>query len=233
MDERLVPGDLNRRISAGLAKLALVLRHQAWSRGRPSGLTPTQGQVLALLDGQARGGLSMKRIAAELAVSQPTVSDAVAALERKGLVSRERSDADARVVRVSLTRKGARAAARQVEWPDAVGRTLHALDATEQESLLRILVKMIHALQVDGQIPVARMCPTCNYFRPNVHASADKPHHCAFVDAPLADADLRLDCADHEMLTPPERRRLWSLFVGEKPLAGGFPASSAMKGNEP
>jgi hypothetical protein len=42
------------------------------------------------------------------------------------------------------------------------------------------------------------MCVTCRYFRPHVHSDPERPHHCAFVDAPFGDRALRLDCRDHE-----------------------------------
>jgi DNA-binding MarR family transcriptional regulator len=218
---------VDQRIIAGLAKVALVQRHAAWARGGLSGVTPTQAQILALLAGRPGEGISVTDIAGELAVSQPTISDAVSALERKGLLNRRKCDDDGRVVRCRLTRKGAHAAAMQFEWPDALRQSVEALDAAEKASFLQLLIKMIHALQERGQIPIARMCPSCRYFRPNVHADAARPHHCAFVDAPLAGADLRLDCTDHEMLPSPDRDRLWSLFVHGKPHAGGVPASSS------
>jgi hypothetical protein len=69
------------------------------------------------------------------------------------------------------------------------------LDAGEREVFQRALVKMIRSLQIQGRIPVARMCLGCRFFRPYAHASSSAPHHCAFVDAPFGDAELRLDCA--------------------------------------
>lgn len=214
-----------QRIVAGLAKLSLVLRHQAWTRGTQSGLTPTQAQILALLAGRTPAGLSVGQIAAELAVSQPTISDAVGVLKRKGFVRGTRKEADARVVLVRLTPRGARVATRQVEWPDAMRQAVGGLEAAEQASLLQLLLKMIHSLQEGGQIPVARMCSSCVYFRPHVHADSARPHHCDFVDAPLGGGDLRLDCNDHEVLPAPDRQRVWSLFVGVRPPGGEVPSA--------
>ena len=56
------------------------------------------------------------------------------------------------------------------------------------------------------------MCVTCTHFRPNVHPGP-APHRCAFVDAPLADDALRLDCPDHAPADPALRRALWERFV--------------------
>lgn len=218
--------DVCRRLVAGLAKIGLVMRHRAWMQGETTGLTPTQAQVLVLLAGRSRLGLPVSAIASELALSQPTISDAVTALSQKGLVAKKRSVDDARIVRISLTRKGRGMAGEVADWPDALSRAVQALDDSERASFAAVLVKMIYALQLDGQIPISRMCPTCTYFRPNVHGDQTRPHHCAYVDAPLGNTDLRFDCTDHQMLPPPDRQRIWNLFIGGKPLAGGVPASS-------
>ncbi|MGH3013133.1 MAG: MarR family winged helix-turn-helix transcriptional regulator, partial [Gaiellaceae bacterium] len=78
---------------------------------------------------------------------------------------------------------------------------------------LRGLTKMIRVLQEQGRIPPARMCATCRYFRPNAHRDSERPHHCAFVDAPFGGGELRLDCADQEPLPPHEARALWNAFL--------------------
>jgi hypothetical protein len=76
---------------------------------------------------------------------------------------------------------------------------------------------MIRTLQERGEIPVSRMCVTCRFFRPNVHAHPEPPHHCAFVDAPFGDRELRLDCADHEPLPPADSAALWAAFDRSTP----------------
>lgn len=217
---------VNTKLASGLAKLGLVMRHQAWSAGGLSGLTPTQSQVLALLAVRGVGGVSISTIAAELAVTQPTVSDAVAALQRKMLVCKAKLAGDARVVLVRLTPSGARRAAGACRWPDVLLGAIDTLDEAERVVFARALVKMIHTLQEAGQIPVGRMCTSCVHFRPHAHAGASRPHHCAYVDAPLGDTDLRFDCQEHTGVAPELRPRLWQSFVeGVRP-GGAFPSAS-------
>lgn len=208
------------KLAAGLVKIGLVLRHHAWKAGSESGLTPTQSQVLALLHSRgADAGLMMSDVAGELALTPATVSDSVAALERKGLIRRRRDARDGRIVRVSLTPAGAEVAARSAVWPDMLLSAIDTLSPEEQAVFVRGLVKMIYSLQSSGQLPVARMCPTCTYFRPHAHPGQAAPHHCAYVDAPLADADLRLDCAEHHHAPPADVPRLWSVFINGQPPA--------------
>lgn len=187
-------------VATGLAKIGLVLRHEAWrDRGR-TGLTPTQSQILVVL--RARGNASLGQLAAELGVSAPTASDAVAALIAKGLVSKSRG----RTLSIRLTAAGRREAEQASRWPDVLLEAIDELSADEQAVFLRGLTKMIRRLQEQGRIPIARMCTTCSFFRPDVHSDPERPHHCAFVDAPFGDRQLRLDCRDWRPLDGEEDR---------------------------
>jgi hypothetical protein len=73
---------------------------------------------------------------------------------------------------------------------------------------------MIRSLQERQAIPAARMCVTCRFFDPYAHPESDRPHHCRFVDAPFGDAELRVDCLDHDPAPHDEQAALWSQFVG-------------------
>ena len=201
------------RVTTGLHKLGLALRHQAWAEAGPQGLTPTQSQILAALQRHDGAGLALKDLAAELALTPPTLSRAVATLEDKGLVSRQRDAADARRLVLRPTAAGRRLA-RTSEAPlPFVGEALELLGDDDQAALLRGLTAMIRALQLRGEISTARLCVGCTHFRPHVHADEDAPHHCAFVDAAFGDRGLQLDCPDHDPADDAEAARLWDRFA--------------------
>jgi Mn-dependent DtxR family transcriptional regulator len=137
-------------------------------------------------------------VARELGVGLPTVSEALSPLVAKGLVRKGRSSADGRSVMLALTAEGRAEAERLAGWPDFLLEGVAALSAEEQAVLLRAVVKLVRSLQEQGRIPVARMCPTCRFFRPNAHPDdPERPHHCAFVDAPFGERSIRIDCPDH------------------------------------
>ena len=200
-------------LATGLAKIGLVLRHEAWQRRTRDGLTPTQGQILALLCARSGAGMRLADIADGLGVTAATASDSVRVLAEKGLVVKARSQADGRSLAVRLTRRGAEEAERAAQWPDFLLEAIDALGEEERAVFLRGLTKMIRILQEQGRIPPARMCASCRYFRPNAHRDPERPHHCAFVDAPFGGGELRLDCADQEPLPPREARELWEAFL--------------------
>jgi DNA-binding MarR family transcriptional regulator len=202
---------LPQRVTTGLAKVGMALKQQAWAEAGGRGLTPTQGQALALLRANP-DGLRLGDLAGQLGVTQPTASDSVAALQRKGLVVKAPVAGDGRAVAVRLTPAGAGEAAAAAAWPDFLLETVDELSAAEQAAFLRALVTMIRSLQVRGRIPVARMCVSCRFFRPYRHDDPARPHHCAFVDAPFGDDGLRLDCPDHAAAPPGQAARTWHTF---------------------
>jgi DNA-binding MarR family transcriptional regulator len=202
---------LAQRVRTGLAKVGIALKQQAWAEAGGRGLTPTQGQVLALLRASP-DGLRLGVLAEQLGVTEPTASDSVAALHRKGLVVKAPLAADGRAVVVRLSPAGVREAAAAAAWPDFLLEAVDELSAAEQAAFLRGLVTMIRTLQIRGRIPVARMCVSCRFFRPYRHHDASRPHHCAFVDAPFGDGELRLDCPDHAAAPPEQAAATWHAF---------------------
>lgn len=206
----LASAPLDRRIATGLHKLGLVLKHQTRSQAAEQGLSPTQGQILALL--AASGAMSASEVSMRLGIGLPTISEAVTTLVEKRLVRRtpDRRHARARLLR--LTAAGTRRAERTRAWPEFLTHAVGVLSPTEQDTLLTALLKMIRTLQENGQIPLSGMCLTCVYFKPHVRGG-DTPHHCAFVDAPLRSPDLRLECDDHAQASDEQRLHTWARFV--------------------
>ena len=202
----------NTHIATGLARIGTFLRSEGWRQGEACGVTPTQAQILAYLT--ARGPARVTAVAEEIAVTQPTASDAVTTLVRKALIERKPDPEDARATRLHPTLAGRRLAEDLSLWPDALLGAIDTLDPDERAVFLRGLTKMIRDLQVRGAIPVQRMCATCRFFRPNVHDDPAAPHHCAFVDAAFGDASLRLDCGEHDPADEPDAAALWRGFLG-------------------
>jgi DNA-binding MarR family transcriptional regulator len=187
--------DVDAKLAAALERVGQALRVQMWDAAKRERLTPTQLQVLLRLAGEPAARRRIGALAAELDVTHPTVSDAVAALRRRGLVERETAS---RRAALALTEPGRALAADLADWDLPTRRALAGLGADEKQAELRLMLDLIAALQRAGVVTVARMCVTCRFFRRDVHADVARPHHCALVDLPLADAELRVDCAEHE-----------------------------------
>lgn len=201
---------IERRIQDGLDRLAAVMRADDWSRAKSLGVNPTQWSILEFLEGRPDGA-GLTEIAVHLVVSQPTATDSVSALERKGLVCRSVQEGDRRGVKVSLTDAG-RGLLEEDVAAGSVEIALDRLGAAEKQDLLLTVVKLVKTLQDLDAIPIQRMCASCRYFSPFAHQDGEKPHHCHFVDAAFGQRHIRVDCRDHVTADPPSRAATWDAF---------------------
>jgi DNA-binding MarR family transcriptional regulator len=199
------------------------MRSAAWGEATESGLTPTQSQILAFI--AARGPQSPRSgdAADALGITPQTASVAIAALVAKGLVIKTPDINDRRASALRLTRQGEVAARVATQWPDFLIDAMRELDHTERGAFMRILMKLIHRLQSDGEIVPQRICITCAHFQPNVHAGRNTgPHHCALLNVPMSDIDLKLDCAEHRQASVEVAEAAWQSFI-KRVLSAGEP----------
>jgi DNA-binding MarR family transcriptional regulator len=114
-----------------------ITKHAA----RELGLTGPQLSVMKLLE--TMGDLSLSNLSERIRAQNSTVTGIIDRMEREGLVVRERSTSDRRVVYIKLTPKGA-ALAKTIEVePMEIFRTvLQALSKEDTRDLLRILGKL-------------------------------------------------------------------------------------------
>jgi DNA-binding MarR family transcriptional regulator len=207
---------LTIQLAAGLEKIGLAMKSRTWRREGRAGLGPLQRQVLMLLRSKPGQRATVSTVANELAVRLPTASEVIATLERKQLVRRRRDMSDGRIVMAHLTAQGNRSCGPSSCMPDRLAIATEALSAPEQVVLLTSLVKVIRSLQEQGEITVARMCVSCQYFRPNQHGNADRPHHCDSLNVPLGDRSLRLDCQVYEPASSAQVNEAWTSFTGSR-----------------
>jgi len=201
---------LDQRLAAGLAKIGLAMRRQERRSASKAGLSATQAQILVLLS--AEGVTSQSGLAHALDVSLPTISDSVGALVAKRLVRKAPGNVRRRGTALTLTRTGHAAARRAAGWPGFLANSLESLSAAQQERLLTTLLLLLRSLEEAQQLPAQRMCLTCAAFRPNARPGV-RPHHCAFADAPMRSAHLRVACDDHHRAPAAQRESQWQQFL--------------------
>lgn len=193
---------LDDQLAFGLARLAAHARHVTWQAGEREGLTPTQAEALDLV-ARRDEGIRLTALATHIQVSQPTASDVVSALVRKGLLARHADPTDGRATILRATREGESLVAR---WPVGFATSIALLSEDRRELLLGLVMETVSALVETGAIPPQRMCRTCRFFARDVHPGSARPHHCRFVDLPLASGDLRIDCTEHQQQVQPVGR---------------------------
>jgi DNA-binding MarR family transcriptional regulator len=108
---------------------------------REVGLTGPQLSVLKLLE--SFQDLSLSSLSERIRAQNSTVTGIIDRMEREGLVCRERSKTDRRVVYIKLTDKGEKLARQiRVEPLEIFRSALTSLTASDQRDLLRILMKL-------------------------------------------------------------------------------------------
>lgn len=204
---------LARRLREGLDRIAAAMRADEWGVAEEAGLTPTQLHALTFIAGRGEAGLRLRAVAEHLGVTQPTATDSIAALARKGLLVKLPDPQDKRAVAIRATPAGCDVVRAIGLAMTSAERALETLTPQEQQKLLDLVIKTIRALQQAKAIPPQRLCVTCRHFRPYAHEDAELPHHCALVDAAFGGRHLRLDCPEHDPAPPPALDEAWRVFA--------------------
>lgn len=134
------------RVWVALARSHTTVVRAVTNRISEYGLTTSQFAVLEAL--HHLGPLPLGELAGKLLVTGGNVTYVVDRLQREGLVQRERSSEDRRVIRAVLTPRG-REKMEQV-FPDHaafIGDLLAVLEPDEQAELRRLLKKLGKAIQ--------------------------------------------------------------------------------------
>lgn len=149
------PATIQLETSLGyyLAKARNVLVVRTDQALKPLGLTSSQiGVMLMLASGRARTPLELSR---EMAYDSGSMTRMLDRLEKKGFVNRTRSEADRRIVDLSLTERGRDAAARlPVIGAAVLNEQLRGFSRAELDLLTGMLARVI------GNTPMED-CATC------------------------------------------------------------------------
>lgn len=113
-------------------------------------LTPPQLHALLWLGHD--GPLTMGDLARRSGITEKTITGVVDRLERLGLAERVRGEADRRVVRARLTRKGGSTYRRlDVLMRQKLRQLLGRLDAADRRDLFRIIGNLLSSLAADSK----------------------------------------------------------------------------------
>lgn len=117
----------------------------------------TPSQIHALMWLGTDGALTMGELARRSSITEKTITGVVDRLERDGLLQRVRDQADRRVVRVVLTKKGS-AAYEDLSGhiQEHLGEFLSLLEPDDREALFRILEKLRDRLARMAAAPGAK-----------------------------------------------------------------------------
>lgn len=177
---------MEEKLLAILERLSQAERALLTQRAFPLGLTATQAQLLLHLAQRPQGVVDL---AALLALTPATVSEALAALERKGLLRRTKDPRDGRKHRLLPTAQGEEAVRALSSYQDPLQRALEGVEG--KEGLLLGLMEILARLVGQGIMAETGLCLTCRHLR------REEGYFCTLLHLPLTPSDLRLTCPDH------------------------------------
>lgn len=195
LTRRVLRSDLtvDDKILGSIERLGQAYRSFLQDLATRYGLTPLQVQVVTAL-GEGPPPLPyVGDIARELGITQPSASDAVAALEAKGYVSRVIDTHDRRRVALALTDRGEELDRNLVRDRSAIRGAVALLSDDERMTLLGAMQGLLGGLAAAGLPLQVRNCQTCRHLARDIEGGFE----CGYVHEPLAAAELRINCVDH------------------------------------
>lgn len=173
-----------------LERLARLVHNDAHA----GGLRPTQWEALRYLSRANRFSRTPGALTAYFGMTKGTVSQTLAALERKGLVAKATASGDRRSIMLDLTKAGI---AHLSDDPlHELEGAIDALPKAAGETLRDGLESVMKSMLVQRGGRAFGVCRTCRHFQLK-HADG-APHYCALLSEPLSQGDSEQICAEQE-----------------------------------
>lgn len=188
---------IESRIIASLERVSQAFRVLLWNESKEFSLSPIQVQVLIFLLHHSEQKRKVSYLASEFNMTKATISDTVKTLEQKQLIEKEYEQHDSRSYIIHLTKKGKDIAKQTSLFAEQIQVPVNKLPSAEKEKLLLNLLGIIHHLNHSGIITIQRMCFSCRFYSAGKNG---QEHFCGLLNSRLQAGDLRIDCAEHELM---------------------------------
>ena len=173
-----------------IAELLVHLGRAAQSEDGRSELTAAQWTCLRFFARANSSTRTPSAFASFQATTRGTASQIIKSLERRGLLTRSRSDRDRRSVCFDLSEAGRATLAR--DPLGALIAVIDGLDPQEREGFLATLSRLTSALAAQRRAPAFGTCRDCSHF-----GRSSGTAHCACMAAELAVDDIAKLCASY------------------------------------
>lgn len=183
---------LESKIVVALERVSEAFRVLLWNESKEHSLSPIQIQILIFLYFHHEGKCKVGYLAEEFNMTKATISDSVKILLSKNLVTKEIDSTDTRSFVIHLSEEGRKIAKKSSLFATVIEKPLQNLSDQEKKDMLNSMMNLITHLNKIGVISLQRMCFSCNYYK-----KQGNKHYCSFLNSPLLDHELRVDCPEH------------------------------------
>ncbi|MBP6311664.1 MAG: MarR family winged helix-turn-helix transcriptional regulator [Flavobacteriales bacterium] len=185
--------DLDTHLAQVLERVGEISRALRWKQATESDLSPLQLRILGFVNDHAPEPVGVARLAEELQISKPTISDSVKVLAERNLLARKPDKLDGRSHTLKLTTAGRKC----LTGASPLDIAVTDLPNAAKEALLLALMGILETLFENGGVQVQRMCWTCQHYK----GDRKGQHRCRLLEKTLAIAELRTDCPEHVVAT--------------------------------
>jgi DNA-binding MarR family transcriptional regulator len=146
-------GSVPSKVVAAMERLSQAFRVLLWNEAKHHGISSTiQIQLLTYLLYYPESQRTVTYLASYFNMTKATISDALKALESKGLIQRKASTTDTRSHSLSLTRHGKSVARKAEKFAHPMHQAVMTISGTKQAALLDQLQKVLEDLNDQGII---------------------------------------------------------------------------------
>ncbi len=185
--------NVDANIIALIDKLTDIKRAMLWDTAEKYGLTPLQIQIVQYIyQCAAHSPVLAKDVAKELLISKATLSVALNALLKKGLVQRHHDTNDKRKSHLTLTKKGTELANNLSTTKDTLVTYITLLNKKDKRIVFKVLSHFVLALQTNGIIDYIRMCVRCEHCK-NVSKNV---YQCLLTGRTFEFEDIHIGCCN-------------------------------------
>lgn len=185
--------DLSGKIVAGLERISQAFKVLLWDKAKDLGLSPIQIQILIFIAYHKAELNTVSFLAKEFHVTKPTLSDAVRALDQKGLIEKRYSSQDQRSYTLELSELGHGILSHTQGFADPLAQQVERLDPDRREALFGTISKLIYQLHQNDILTVQRSCFACKFY-----TKEGTVPYCKLLQKELKSCDIRLDCVEFE-----------------------------------
>lgn len=186
--------NIEGKIITALERISEAFRVLLWNQSKQHGLSPIQVQILIFLSFHEEEKRKVSYLALEFNMTKATISDAVKALEKKNLISKEYAPNDTRSHFINLTDKGQKISNQVANFAQELEYPVSKLSNEDQKDLLQHLLGIIKHLNKANIITVQRMCFNCYFYQ-----KKEKHHFCKLLNQQLQSSEIRVDCPEHQL----------------------------------
>jgi DNA-binding MarR family transcriptional regulator len=183
------------KIADIIEKISEIINYIHWDIWKKTGVSPLMAKIMEYIYENPLNFRSPAKIAEEMGLKRPTVTDALTSLKKNKYIEEKRFEKDKRYKILVLTKKGENFVKNEnFNFKKILSKSISGLKKEEKEKFFSSLLSFVSILNKMGFLPIARICLNCENFVKDKYKGKEKPHFCLLLRKRMRDFDLNVNC---------------------------------------